>query len=49
MKITEFLGALMFLAALLLFTSAPKAALKSIDEVLRTPTPRITTPVKANR
>lgn len=41
MKITEFLGALMFLAALLLFVSSPKEALKSIEGVIATRSPRI--------
>ena len=41
MKITEFFGAIMFLAAILLFASSPKEALKSIEGVLSTPSPRI--------
>ena len=41
MKILEFLGALMFLAALTLFLSDPKGALQSVSDVLESPTPRI--------
>ncbi|MEZ4750950.1 MAG: hypothetical protein R3B54_10100 [Bdellovibrionota bacterium] len=41
MKILEFIGALMFLAAVALFFSDPKGALSSVADVLESPTPRI--------
>lgn len=44
MKILEFIGALMFLAALVLFFSDPKGALNSVADVLASPTPRIGPP-----